>query len=311
MTTAQLLDLSALIGEPVAGAHRRERRFPGAYESWILDVELESGAELALFVKDLNSCPDFKDDRRERHERELFMYRDVLSSAELGTARFYGYSGGLLVLEFVDGMPVRYCDIPHWLDAARWLGRMQAVFAPRAGELRASGRLAVYDSSFYRSAYGRARGSVSEFSSSLAERLDRALGNWDAAAEAMAGAPSTLVHSAYRPAEILTVGPPGGARICPVDWELAAVGSTLFDIAMLTDGFEGEELERFLEVHREAAAEHGWDVPTGAEARFVLDCHRIHKHLTLLAHASRRGYSAADTEAILTGVEAMAASALG
>jgi hypothetical protein len=305
-------ELGRILEEPVAAVRPRERRFPGAYESCVLEVELESGRAVELFLKDLGSCPDFKDDRRARRERELFMYRDVLAGAQLGTARYYGcVDDRWLFLEFVDGIPVRYCDMPDWHRVVRWLGRMQGAFAGRIGELRASGRLGVRDTAAFREMAARALRSVREFSDGYEGRLARALGRWDDAADAMAEGPPTLVHSAYRPAEVLIADAGGEPRVCPVDWELAAIGSTLFDFANFTDGFEGDELDSLLGAYRDEAALHGWRVPDGDRARFVIECHRLYKHLTLLSHAFPRRYPLDEVEAILAGFEREAAATLG
>jgi hypothetical protein len=312
MSAVVATGLDEILGDEVVDARRRERRFPGAYDSWVLEVDLVSGRGLTLFVKDLSSCPNFKDDRQARRERELFVYRHVLAGTDLGTARFYGCTeDGLLVLEYVDGMPVRYCDIPDWFRAVRWLGRMQGTLAGRIGELRGSGTLPVRDDGLYWDMARRALRSVSEFSVEYERRLSTALRRWDLAVEAMSEGPHTLVHSAYRPAEILICDGAEGRRICPVDWELAAIGSTLFDFSIFTDGFEGEELDALLEAYRGEASRHGWDVPDGARTHFVIDCHRIYKSVTLLSHSAPRGYPHDAVEGILAGVERMAAETLG
>src|SRR2546426_3378591 len=71
---------------------------------------------------------------KERSERELRVYRDLLSGTDLGTARYYGslwdqpqgFFG--VLLELVPGTPVRHCEFPYWLSAAGWLGRVQGYF---------------------------------------------------------------------------------------------------------------------------------------------------------------------------------------
>jgi hypothetical protein len=304
-------ELGRMLDEPVSQVRRRDRIFPGSYESCVLEVELESGRQTRLFLKDLGSCPEFKLDREARRERELFMYRDVLPGQALGTARFYGsIENRWLFLEYVDGMPVRYCDIPDWYRAVRWLGRMHGALAGRVAELRRSSPLGRADEAAQWDIAGRALRSMYEFSPAYERRLARALRRWDVAVEAIAAGPLTLVHSAYRPAEVLIEENAEEPRVCPVDWEHAAIGSTLYDFASLTDGFEDRQLDAFLEAYRDEAARHGWKAPGGERARFVIDCHRLHKHLTLLCHAFPRGYPADRAEAILAGVERMAATTL-
>src|SRR5437762_11485756 len=45
--------------------------------------------------------------------------------------------------------------------------------------------------------------------------------------------------------------------ICPVDWELAAIGSSFYDLAFLADGFEPPRLDQVLEAYRAEALRGG------------------------------------------------------
>ena len=304
-------ELERALAERVAGVRRTALPFPGTYDSCVLEVTLASGRETRLFLKDLASCPDFKADRAGRRARELSVYRDVLSGADLGTARFYGCPGDRwLLLEYVEGLPVKYCDIPDWHHSVRWLGRMHATLAGRIDELRQSSRLPVNGERGSWEIAAKAMRSVHQFSPSYERRLARALHRWYVAVEAMTEGPLTLVHGAYRPEEVLIQKTSRGPRVCPVDWENAALGSTLVDFANFTEGFEGNELDLLFDRYREEAATHGWETPVGERARFAMACHRLQKNLTRLAHAAPRGYPSAEVEQLLRGVEQMAAATL-
>src|SRR5215216_3775584 len=71
----------------------RSRRFDLAtsYDARAVTVELESGETLAVFLKDYAVTVRPKDAPKLRREREVSVYRELLSDAtELGTARYYG-----------------------------------------------------------------------------------------------------------------------------------------------------------------------------------------------------------------------------
>ncbi|HEV8718404.1 MAG TPA: phosphotransferase [Candidatus Binatia bacterium] len=273
-------------------------RIPSGYSSWyasdIVTIELANGAELKVFLKDYGSysCP--KDGMEQRRDREMRVYRDLLAEANLGTARYYGSVSDAsqgrfwLLLEFVEGMPVRYCDLEYWISAAGWLGRMQGRFARQLSRLSATGFLIRHDADFFWSKAELAQTALSE--TPLAGRLMRLLRGYDRAVGAMASQPRTLVHGAYRPKEILlnlNTNPP---RICPVDWELAGLGSPIYDLALFADGFESSVQDRLWGVYREQAQGCGLSLPEREEASYLMDCFRLHHVMNWLGQSRTRGF---------------------
>src|SRR5207248_10093151 len=118
---------------------------------------------------------------RRRRERELRIYRDLIggteAQAQLGTPRYYGSvwddkAGRYwLLLEYVDGTEVGYCDFTYWVGAARWLGRMQGYFAQQAEQLRDCDYLIRHDEDFFLSHFELAVRTLSHIPASLAQRL--------------------------------------------------------------------------------------------------------------------------------------------
>ena len=89
--------------------------------------------------------------------------------------------------------------------------------------------------------------------------------------------PRTIIHGEYYASNIIVHQNGNRVRVCPVDWEMAAVGPGLIDLAALTAG-DWTDLERdaLCEAYRTA-------LPPGAEwapqpdAFWTLLCHcRIH-----------------------------------
>jgi hypothetical protein len=162
-------------------------------------------------------------------------------------------------------------------------------FAGQADRLRACDFLARHDADFFWSRVERARDVVAAVAPHLAGRLEGALRRYGRCVEVMAGQPPTLVHGSYKPRHILVdlrSRPPG---VCPVDWELAAVGSGLYDLAFLAYGLEPPGLGRLLDAYRQEAQAYGLTLPDPGPARHAVDCFRLHRALKALAGARGRG----------------------
>ena len=119
----------------IAGIHRQRFECSSSYACDVVTVDLTTGDELKIFLKNFGVSQLPKDGLPQRRERELRVYRDLLTQADLGTATYYGslwdesHGRFWLLLEFVHGMPLRFYDVDSWVAAAGWLGRMQRYFA--------------------------------------------------------------------------------------------------------------------------------------------------------------------------------------
>ena len=118
------------------------------------------------------------------------------------------------------------------------------------------GRLIGYDEVYYRRWLERAR----EFAAtpgqpeSRSEALDWIAERYDPVIEALLGLPRTVVHGEFYASNVL-VGEGDTPRICPVDWEMAASGPGLVDLAALISGSWGEEeREAIASAYRHGAA---------------------------------------------------------
>src|SRR6266568_3297017 len=105
-----------------------------------------------------------------------------------------------------------------------------------------------------------------------------------------AGRP-TLVHGSYRPKNILVDTSPTPLRICPVDWELAAVGPQLHDLACMANEVDHRPtIERFCEAYAEGADAFGLEVTCSDELLAELDRLRLHRVLRSLARSAEWAY---------------------
>ena len=268
------------------------------YASEVVTAQLNNGRELKLFLKNFGWQMKPRDEVRPRAERETRVYRDLLASAELGTPRYYGSvrddaaSHFLLLLELVEGQPLRYCDFMYWIDAAAWLGRMHAHFATRMERIDACEFLLRHDSAIFHSKAALARSAVRQVSATLAARLERTLAAYEATIDRLAGPPLTLLHGGYRPKNIVVVAPSAApTRICPIDWEMAAVGSSVFDFAALSDGFAAPQLDRLCAAYRDAATSQQFAVPAHSELLHLVHCFRLHRTIIRLGGAVTKRYN--------------------
>jgi thiamine kinase-like enzyme len=299
----------------VAAVDRARSKHSSSYETEILTVRLADGDELRLFLKDFGAYVQLKDRMTQRRSRELCVYRDLLAHAELGTARYYGAAWDesrhrfWLLLEFVEGAQVRYSEFDQWVKAAGWLGRMQGYFAKRIESLEGHDFLVRHDREFFSSTAGLALRAVALISSRLRARLDAVLRSYEELVGVMAGQPATLVHGGYHPQNILVSGDPGSPRVCPIDWEEAALGARLYDFAYFSDGFEPQRLTVLLDAYGEAAAG-GLQAQSGPEDVRVVRSIQVHKSLGTLAKAYDRHFPYESVEKLVRMVESTAAAAL-
>jgi aminoglycoside phosphotransferase (APT) family kinase protein len=188
-------------------------------------------------------------------EREPSVYETVLPPAPPGPPEFFGsvVEGGSrwLFVEWVEGRELfQIGERELWEEAARWLARFHTVGAADPERHRREGHLIEHDAAFYRRWIERAR----EFAVS-AGGPDRSQVNWlaerhELVVEALLAQPRTVIHGEFYASNVLVaesgsasdsghtpLGQKSDARVAPVDWELAAVGPGLTDLAALVSGW--------------------------------------------------------------------------
>jgi Ser/Thr protein kinase RdoA (MazF antagonist) len=247
-------------------------RRPSAYRTSFpleeLELTLEDGEELKLIFKDLAwarlepaarlAKPRFLHDPR----REPAVYAEVLAPHGLGP-RHYGATIDAargrhwLFIERVEGRELyQVGELEIWQAVASWLGEMHSILGGDLdGDIRRA-RLIAYDEAYYRRWIERARkfaaipgqpGSSAEEIAWIAERYDRVV-------EGLLELPKTVIHGELYASNVLVTDDEGGARVCPVDWEMTAAGPGLIDLAALTSGAWGrEEREAIVSAYRSVA----------------------------------------------------------
>jgi aminoglycoside phosphotransferase (APT) family kinase protein len=309
-TLRQCLERTApdVFGEPAAIAEIQRTKFHSctSYDAYVVTVRLVSGAEVLLFHKDFGLSLRPKDGAKQRREREVFVYRNLLVDAGLGTPRYYGSvmdeaEGRVwLLLEYVDGTPVGYTEPgPGWEPAANALGRLHGYFAPQLDRLRGCDYLIQHNVDFLWATVEQALRSLTQIAPDMVGRLESLVARYDPVVALMANQPTTLLQGGSRGSNILIRVANDPSRVCILDWEQAALGPGLFDLAHLVDGIGPPLLDRLLDAYRSGAAEYGMSLPPDADVKHAVDCFRLHMVLNLLARSVLKRYTVQDMVKLL------------
>lgn len=226
-------------------AYRIERvanPYRGSFASESLHLHFEDGRREAYFVKygvpGVHTGHGFWGGV----EREAWIYRNVLPTADLPAPRFVGVreipdrNETWLVLEHLaDARPLDRTsrrDVPGALEAAvRWLARFHAateggVVAPGAASLP------VYDRGYFLGWLRRTRRFVRPLFRSQ-PWLDATLARLEPLLAPLADGRPCVVHGEFYPGNVLL----DGDVVRPVDWQSAAVGRGELDLASLLEGW--------------------------------------------------------------------------
>ncbi|HZB97352.1 MAG TPA: phosphotransferase [Candidatus Sulfotelmatobacter sp.] len=234
-----------------------------------IDVELEGGQVLELMFKDFDQRALLDEARGVRafssHSatREIDVYRHVLSLSGLQSAHCLAALHGerdtrcWLLLERVPGRELyQVGDVSIWCDVASALARMHGRFSTRWSALPAS--LLHYDADHYRAWLTRAL----RFTDGAGIR--RLAAGYDAVIERLLTLPLTFIHGELYASNVLVDDSRRPVRVCPIDWEMAAIGPGLIDLAALTSGnWTDDQRAQICSSYRSAIE--GEDVALGSE----------------------------------------------
>jgi len=267
--------------------HRERSPYSTTFPCEIVTCRLEDGSELQLFCKYTGDIDYTGHGHRGRVKREIAVYRDVLQPLDLSQPRFYGgYTDSRtgqdwLVLEHLEGnLRVQKVE-GAVLMAARWIARFHVVSQAHLGNLPVT-LLKTYDDEYYQGWVSR----TCEFAGSLHQRFPWLATLCQRSSEllpALTASPSTVIHGEFYPKNILF----HRGRVCPVDWESAAIAEGLIDLAFLTEGW-GEDMSRKLELEYQQAR---W--PNGPPANFarLIDIARLYVNFRWLGDVASATHS--------------------
>lgn len=293
----------------IARIRRTPTRYIGSYDCVTVAVRLASGEEFSFFLKNYGSSQKSKNEPMRRREREIATYRELLSSANLGTAEYYGsvwdesVERYWLLLELVDGVLITDHKVEHGVLAAEWLGRAQAFFSQHPDLLAGRDYLIRHDADFFRSKTRLALRDVGRIDPVSATRLAKIADRYERAIEIMTAQPLTLVHGGYIPWHIFLNYEHRPLRVCPIDWELAAIGSAFYDLAYFTDGAEPQVQKRIWDAYRRAAVRFNVPVSDKTDMGHIVECFLLHRIFDWLSRAVEKQYSARKVAALVALAE--------
>ena len=300
------------LGTPVTAVRELSAPATTSYALRRLLLDLADGRRLDVLLKDFDVSPHATESALGRGARERYVYETVLAGRNLGTPELYGVvwdepSGRhWLLLEFVQGRTLRQAPIEDWVAAAGWLGRLHGTVVGREAEFARPGVLLDYDDAYFRDTAERALQAVDSRSRSLHRQLAAAVDGYEAMIERFCVSQPTLVHGSYRPKNILVGTRTMPVRICPVDWELAAVGPPLHDLAWLANRVDRRAtIERFCQAYAEGAGAFGLAVAGTDEMLAELDRLCLHRVLRSLARSTEWAYPDSAVTKLVAKAEAI------
>ena len=281
----------------IAKLERRPSPYRTSFALEELDLLLDDGTRLQLMFKDLGSQGLLAGARQAKPAflynplREIESYRAILAPSRLGTAICYGaivepqLGRYWLFLEKVPGVELyQVGEFATWLQVARWLAGMHTRVAEDVERLTGAAHLLIYDGDFYRQWVRRAQVFL-QHGKALQSRdarrgFERLAARYDQVVERLVALPVTFIHGEFYPSNVLIQETAAELRVCPVDWEMAAVGPGLIDLAALTTGrwTEDKRIALAMAYRAELAPNGGW-LP--APETFLAALDYCHLHLAV------------------------------
>jgi hypothetical protein len=265
-------------------------------------ADLDDGSRLDLMLKNLSASDMTPAAKRAKPaflldpEREIEVYRSVLAPHKFGPLLYAASADARtrvywLLIEKFHGRELYQCgDLDAWIAAARWLSDMHQRLGV-ANLNRSGDRFIMYDRTFYRTWMQRAERFFLKEDRNVSPTRRAALrwlsDRYKTVVDRLLELPLHMIHGEFYPSNVLVTEADGGWRVCPIDWEAAAFGPGLIDVAALTLGrWRDDERHQMIAGYIEAA---GDNPPfTIAEAVEIVDYCQIHLSVQWLGWFGRR-----------------------
>ncbi len=268
-------------GSRVSSVECRRSRYQSSFFIEEIDVGLNGGTTVELMAKAI--CWQAKSP--EAHlakpaflwdaDRELTTYESILASQDLDSPRCFGSyvdETGVryLLLERIPGIRLWECEeFESWREAARWLARLHSrVNVDTARATPAARHLLRYDREFYEAWLHRAQ-QFHEPDANFTKLIER----HPYVVERLLDQPTTFIHGEFYSANVLVEERPASPTVRPVDWEMAALGPALVDLAHLVAGrWSDEERRDVTDTYFRELGAFGVEIPPREHYLETLDC---------------------------------------
>jgi thiamine kinase-like enzyme len=168
---------------------------------------------------------------------------------------------------------------------ASFHARFASEAARAAARLRAP--LLQYDQDFYRQWPRRALQFAKACPPGMKHQIAWLTERYEPVVERLAALPPTVIHGEFYASNVLVHQSNGGLRICPVDWEMAAIGPGLIDLAALVAGaWSDDDRLRFVRAYFDARVATAGEGPTFDELCVDLLFCRLHLAMQWLGWAA-------------------------
>jgi hypothetical protein len=306
-------DLSAAIQSALAAAHDRAAvvglyRRPWEYATSApleaVEAALDDGRRLDLVLKYVGPHALREEARRVKPafvldpEREIQVYRRLLAPLRVGP-RLFGSAACprtrtyWILIERIQGREMyQVGDLTAWQQVARWLALLHRRLAGVDSErVRRQTHLIAYDPEWYAGWMRRAQ-CLFAAEDPPDSRCSRTALVWLArryarVVERLASLPPTIIHGEFYPSNVLIVRDGGSPIVVPVDWEMAASGPGVIDLAAFTLG-RWREADRRSVIASYLSASDGTGGATLAEMAETIDYAQIHLAIQWLGWFGRR-----------------------
>jgi aminoglycoside phosphotransferase (APT) family kinase protein len=253
-------EIASAIGGTVTELRRRPWEYGTSAPLEIVTVVSDDGQPRDFILKHL--APGDMSERARRAKppfvveprREIEVYRRVLAPLNIGPrlvgSKCIPEAGTYwLLLERVDAEPLYEAgDVKTWVAVAQWLASFHARAASvHSGSLSQQARLLCYDRQWYTIWMDRARRFFASDDPGGSRHTRAALqwlwGRYERVIDRLVSRPMTLIHGEFYPSNVLVRRTGDVVDVYPIDWEMAAAGPGVIDLAALTSG-DWSELDR-------------------------------------------------------------------
>jgi hypothetical protein len=280
--------LACLETPGVVRIERRPYSYATSYPLEEVTAFCDDGLTLHLILKDLTWDRLLGDARRTKPRflyeprRCIETYRRVLRGSGVGATCHGAFTDDArgrhwILIERVPGVELwQIGDLGTWESIARWLAGFHRSFADEGERvMRRNPHLLRYDSDYLRLWPARA---LDVAGGDEHRRLAAVVAGYDQVVERLTAVPPSFVHGELYPSNVLVDDSGAGAKVWPIDWEMAGVGAPLLDLAALTAGWEGAEQAKLVDAYLDELGPAEWLGDVDA----LLDCCRLHYALQWL-----------------------------
>ena len=234
----------------VVEVHRRPWEYATSTALELVTAVSDDGIKRQFVLKHLDPAHASAEARRAKPSfiieprREIEMYRRVLAPLGVGPSLVASSltsesDSCWLLLSYVAGRRLHEDgDLDQWESVGAWLGSLHRQLDRLDREsLVPEAHLIVYQRDWYLEWLQRARRFLAADRQSPSGRsLDWLAFRYDQVVARLMSLRPTIIHGEFYPANVLVRDGAGQSAVCPVDWEMAAVGPGLIDLAALTSG---------------------------------------------------------------------------